>query len=152
MLTAAIAERNLRVPDNPPSASAGPPQISRLWRRLWRGGSLFMRPAQVRRVVLGLGWVACAFWPAGVRRGVGWACRPSRMAWRPNSKVLSGAAPEPAAAAGWQAGWSRGLVGGGGARGDLRGVLAGFGHVVAYQLFGFPAIAAELPGERDRRG
>src|SRR5450755_191140 len=52
----------------------------------------------------------------------------------------------------------RAVAGGGGCLeagvqpGELRGDLAGFGHAVAYQLFGVTAIAAELPGERDRRG
>jgi hypothetical protein len=34
-----------------------------------------------------------AFWSAGVRWAMSWASRPSRMAWRPNSKLCSGAAP-----------------------------------------------------------
>jgi hypothetical protein len=39
-----------------------------------------------------------AFWSAGVRWAMSWPSRPSRMAWRPNSKLCSGAAPYPAAA------------------------------------------------------
>jgi hypothetical protein len=34
-----------------------------------------------------------AFWSVGVRWAMRWASRPSRMAWRPNSKLCSGAAP-----------------------------------------------------------
>jgi len=33
-----------------------------------------------------------ALWPAGVRRVVSWASRPSKMAWSPNSKLCSGVA------------------------------------------------------------
>jgi hypothetical protein len=58
------------------------------------------------------------------------------MAWRPNSKVFSGAA----------------VVGGGSFEAgaqlwELCGDLAGFGQVVAYQLVGVTAIAAEFPAE-----